>query len=138
MSILSRPATATRPLPSGLARALDAAYRRLESLIPDYHRHPARSAGRARWFDRVWRPAGEAASQAESAILAHLRRRGVVGTVADGKLYLSFSGVLGELADYRGTGLLVVELATIEGLAPRRPAAADWPDWTDRGHVTPI
>jgi hypothetical protein len=124
-----------RPSPLGLARALHAAYRRLEALIPDFHRHPTKSDARARWLDRTWWPAGEAASRAESALLAHLRRRGDLGMVADGKLFLNLGDALGDISEYRGVGVLVVDLADVPDLetGPGPDDARHWaeqnPDW---------
>jgi hypothetical protein len=130
-----RPAVkTTRRTPTGpaLARALDAAYRRLEGLIPAYHLHPAKSDARGRWLDRTWWPATRAVDRAENALLAHLRRRGVLGFVADGRLHLNLSDALGDLSEYRGTGVLSVDLADLE-LGPDADDARHWaeqnPDW---------
>jgi hypothetical protein len=121
-----KPTTTTRRRPSAaaLARALDAALRRLESLIPGYH-----AAGKPRrsWIERVWFPANEAADRAEKAVLAHLQRRGVGGFVAAGRLYLDLCYFLGDLSEYRGTSILVVELADVPDLATAPdPADAAW------------
>jgi hypothetical protein len=113
-----------RPTAAALARALDAALRRLESLIPGYH---AGGKPRRSWFDRVWSPAGDAVGLAEDALLAHLHRRGVAGMVAGGRLYLDLGYCMGTVADYRGVSILVVELAEVPDLvtAPD-PADARW------------
>jgi hypothetical protein len=68
--------------------------------------------------------------RAEAAVLAHLRRRGVAGCVLGARLYLNLCDALGDLSDYRGTGVLAVDLAGLPDVAPR-PAAMDWPDWVD-------
>jgi hypothetical protein len=81
-----KPTRTGRPSAPALALALDAALRRLAALVPDYHRHPARSAARGRWLDRTWWPAAKAADRAERAVLEHIDRLGTRGFVAGGRL----------------------------------------------------
>jgi len=136
----TRPAVAARCTATGpaLARALFKALRRLESLIPGYHRHPAKSAARGRWLDRVWFPANEALDQSEKAVLAHLHRRGVSGLVAGGRLYLDLCYCMGDISEYRGTGVLVVELADVPDLAtgPDPADAQHWAEQSPDHHTT--
>jgi hypothetical protein len=107
-----------------LGRALTKALRRLESLIPGYH---AKGKPRRRWLDQVWFPANVDADRAETAVLAHLDRRGVAGMVVDGRLYLDLCYFLGDLSEYRGTSVLVVDLAEVPdlGIGPD-PTDARW------------
>lgn len=121
-----KPTTTTRrrPTATALARALDAALRRLESLIPGYH---GTGKPRRSWIERTWSPAQEAVDLAEDAIRSHLDRRGVAGMVAGGRLYLDLGYCMGDVADYRGVSILVVELADVPDLATAPdPADAAW------------
>jgi hypothetical protein len=122
-----RPATA-----AALARTLDAAYRRLERLIPAFHRHPAKGDARGKWLERTWFPAGAALDRAENALLAHMNRRDVAGVVAGGRLYLDLCYLLGDVSDYRGTGLVAVDLAEVPDLAGL-PTEADR-EWAAQQH----
>jgi hypothetical protein len=128
-----KPTRARRPAPLALARALDAALRRLEALIPSFNLHPAGSAERGRWLDRTWWPTTKAADRAEDAVLAHLRRCEARGFVAEGRLYLNLTDLLSDLSEFRPSAILVVPLADVAGLATPPPAARDWPAWTDDG-----
>jgi hypothetical protein len=53
-AVAVKPTRTRRPSAAALALALDAALRRLESLIPGYHVHPAKSAARGRWLARIY------------------------------------------------------------------------------------
>jgi hypothetical protein len=127
-----RPAVKTtrrRPTAAALARALEAALRRLEEILPVYCQ-PGGAMGRPRkrFLERTWFPAVKAAGRAQAAVLEMIRDREVLGIVRDGKLFLDVGACFPGSVDYTcQMEVAIVPLASIPDLAARRPAAPDWP-----------